>query len=99
VFLNRLGGLILSACLMSYFKIQWVQSPLWEYSFPSVANMLSSWCQYKALEYVTFPTQMLAKAFKILPGLEKGLGLGLVDLKLGFWLKPESGLGAEKGSE
>lgn len=67
VFLNRLGGLVLSACLVYYFKIEWVKSPLWEYSFPSVANMLSSWCQYKALEYVTFPTQMLAKAFKILP--------------------------------
>ena len=67
VFLNRLGGLVLSTCLVYYFKIEWVKSPLWEYSFPSVANMLSSWCQYKALEYVTFPTQMLAKAFKILP--------------------------------
>ena len=45
VFLNRLGGLVLSACLVGYFKIEWVKSPLWEYSFPSVANMLSSWCQ------------------------------------------------------
>lgn len=41
VFLNRLGGLILSAYLMYYFKVSWVHSPLWEYSFPSVANMLS----------------------------------------------------------
>ena len=67
VFLNRLGGLVLSTVLMYYFQVEWVKSPLWEYSFPSVANMLSSWCQYKALEYVTFPTQMLAKAFKIVP--------------------------------
>jgi hypothetical protein len=52
VFLNRLGGLILSAYLMYYFKIPWIPSPLWEYSFPSVANMLSSWCQYEALIYV-----------------------------------------------
>lgn len=29
--------------------------------------MLSSWCQYEALKYVSFPTQMLAKAFKMLP--------------------------------
>jgi solute carrier family 35 (adenosine 3'-phospho 5'-phosphosulfate transporter), member B2 len=67
VFLNRLGGLLLSMVLMYYFRVEWVKSPLWEYSFPSVANMLSSWCQYKALEYVTFPVQMLAKAFKIVP--------------------------------
>jgi solute carrier family 35 (adenosine 3'-phospho 5'-phosphosulfate transporter), member B2 len=67
VFLSRLGGLLLSMVLMYYFRVEWVKSPLWEYSFPSVANMLSSWCQYKALEYVTFPVQMLAKAFKIVP--------------------------------
>lgn len=67
VFLNRLGGLVLSACLMYYLKVEWVQSVLWEYSFPSVANMLSSWCQYEALKYVSFPVVMLAKAFKMVP--------------------------------
>ena len=52
VFVNRLGGLILSFILMYIYSVQWVYSPLWEYSFPSVANMLSSWCQYEALKYV-----------------------------------------------
>ena len=32
----------------------------YEYSFPAVSNMLSSWCQYEALKYVTFPTQVLS---------------------------------------
>ena len=72
VFMNRLGGLVLSTFLMYYFKVEWVKSPLWEYSFPSVANMLSSWCQYEALKYVSFPTQMLAKAFKIVPVMLMG---------------------------
>lgn len=67
IFLNRLGGLLLSVSLMSYFRVAWVHSPLWEYSFPSVANMLSSWCQYEALKYVSFPTQTLSKAFKVVP--------------------------------
>lgn len=67
VFMNRLGGLILSAALMHYFHIPWSPSILWEYSFPSVANMLSSWCQYEALKYVSFPVVMLAKAFKMVP--------------------------------
>jgi len=67
VFLNRLGGLILSSILMYYLKVEWVSSALWEYSFPSVANMLSSWCQYEALQYVSFPLVMLAKALKIVP--------------------------------
>ena len=72
VFMNRLGGLIFSSYLMYYFKVPWVQSALWEHSFPSVANMLSSWCQYEALKYVSFPTAMLAKAFKTLPVMLMG---------------------------
>jgi len=72
VFINRLGGLILSSALMYHRKVEWVWSPLWEYSFPSVANMLSSWCQYEALKYVSFPTQMLAKAFKMVPVMLMG---------------------------
>ena len=73
VFINRLGGLVLSACLMYYYKVDFVMTPLWEYSFPSVANMLSSWCQYEALKYVSFPTQMLAKAFKMVPVMLMGV--------------------------
>jgi adenosine 3'-phospho 5'-phosphosulfate transporter B2 len=72
VFINRLGGLLLSAVLMRYVHDCWVPCPVWEYSFPSVANMLSSWCQYEALKYVTFPTQMLFKAFKIVPTMLMG---------------------------
>jgi solute carrier family 35 (adenosine 3'-phospho 5'-phosphosulfate transporter), member B2 len=72
VFLNRCGGLILSAVLMYHYKVQWVATPLYEYSYPSVANMLSSWCQYEALKYVTFPTQMLAKALKLVPVMLMG---------------------------
>jgi len=72
VFMNRLGGLFLSWYLMYHFKVEWVNTPLWEYSFPSVANMLSSWSQYEALKYVSFPTQMLAKAFKVVPVMLMG---------------------------
>lgn len=75
VFLNRLGGFLLSALLMRVYQVKWVPSPLWEYSFPSVANMLSSWCQYEALKYVSFPTQMLAKAFKLVPVMLMGVFL------------------------
>lgn len=67
VFLSRLGGVILSGFLMYYMKIPWTACALWEYSFPSVANMLSSWCQYEALQYVNFPMTVLAKALKMLP--------------------------------
>lgn len=72
VFFTRLGGLALSAFLMYQLEIKWVSSPLHEYSFPAVANMLSSWCQYEALKYISFPTQVLAKAFKLVPVMLMG---------------------------
>lgn len=72
VFLTRLGGIILSGSLMYYLKIEWVSSALWEYSFPAVANMLSSWCQYESLKYVSFPMVMLAKALKMVPTMLMG---------------------------
>lgn len=33
-------------------------APLYEFSFCSISNILSSWCQYEALKYVNFPTQV-----------------------------------------
>lgn len=75
VFTNRLQALILSAFLMYYSNIPWPRlssTQLYEFAFPSVSNMLSSWCQYEALRYVTFPTQVLSKSFKILPTMLMG---------------------------
>lgn len=43
------------------------QAPLYEYVYCSLSNILSSWCQYEALKYVNFPTQVLSKSFKIVP--------------------------------
>mmetsp|Transcript_29950 Transcript_29950/g.39375 ORF Transcript_29950/g.39375 Transcript_29950/m.39375 type:complete len:487 (+) Transcript_29950:58-1518(+) len=77
VFTNRLGGFVLSAMLMYFFKppIE-TRAMIYEYSFPSVSNMLSSWCQYEALKYVTFPTQMLSKCFKLVPIMIMGKFMG-----------------------
>lgn len=33
-------------------------APLYEFSYCSLSNVLSSWCQYEALKYVNFPTQV-----------------------------------------
>lgn len=46
--------------------------PLYKYAFCSLSNVLSSWCQYEALKYVSFPTQVLAKASKIIPVMIMG---------------------------
>uniref|UniRef100_A0A183AY97 Adenosine 3'-phospho 5'-phosphosulfate transporter 1 n=1 Tax=Echinostoma caproni TaxID=27848 RepID=A0A183AY97_9TREM len=56
VFCNRVITLII------VLPIHWlrlgVRSPFFEFSFASVSNIVSSWCQYEALKYVTFPTQV-----------------------------------------
>lgn len=41
--------------------------PLYEYIFCSFSNIMSSWCQYEALKYVNFPTQVMSKSCKVIP--------------------------------
>jgi len=77
VFSNRLWTLIMSTSLMWYLKPRLSRSTvLYEYSFPSISNMLSSWCQYEALRYVSFPATTLFKSFKLGPVMLMGKLLG-----------------------
>lgn len=62
VFTNRFWTLAMSILLWLYFRPRRSQSVvIYEYSFPSISNMLSSWCQYEALRYVSFPATTLFK--------------------------------------
>ena len=36
-----------------------LMQPFCRYSYCSLSNILSSWCQYEALKYISFPTQVL----------------------------------------
>ena len=47
-------------------KRKYLIAPLNEFVYCSLSNILSSWCQYEALKYVNFPTQILSKACKLL---------------------------------
>mmetsp|Transcript_3850 Transcript_3850/g.15251 ORF Transcript_3850/g.15251 Transcript_3850/m.15251 type:complete len:496 (+) Transcript_3850:160-1647(+) len=76
VFLNRLGGFIISGALLYTFDPVPPNTIAYRFAFPSVSNMLSSWCQYEALRYVSFPTQMLFKCFKLFPIMVMGTLLG-----------------------
>ena len=68
--------------LLMYFKPNWSKSVvLYEYSFPSVSNLLSSWCQYEALKYVSFPATTLFKSFKLAPVMLMGKILGNKECK------------------
>lgn len=60
VFLNRGLSTVLSGIfLLMNDGLQSKKSPpLYKYSYCTVSNIISSWCQYEALKYVSFPTQV-----------------------------------------
>jgi hypothetical protein len=77
VFTNRFWTLIMSGLLILYLKPRPSRTTIiYEYSFPSISNMLSSWCQYEALRYVSFPATTLFKCFKLAPVMLMGKMLG-----------------------
>jgi adenosine 3'-phospho 5'-phosphosulfate transporter B2 len=77
VFSNRFWTSIMSGLLMWYLKPRRSQSTvIYEYSFSAISNMLSSWCQYEALRYVSFPAVTLFKSFKLAPVMLMGKFLG-----------------------
>uniref|UniRef100_A0A0R3RWY8 Adenosine 3'-phospho 5'-phosphosulfate transporter 1 n=1 Tax=Elaeophora elaphi TaxID=1147741 RepID=A0A0R3RWY8_9BILA len=74
VFMNRVFAIILCAV---YLILNWKREPphvppFYKHSFTSFSNTLSSWCQYEALKFVSFPTQTVCKASKVLPTMLMG---------------------------
>ncbi|XP_002741355.1 adenosine 3'-phospho 5'-phosphosulfate transporter 1-like [Saccoglossus kowalevskii] len=72
VFMNRISALITAGIAMYLLKQPRHLAPMYKYSYSSLSNILSSWCQYEALKYVSFPTQVIAKASKIIPVMLMG---------------------------
>lgn len=72
VFMNRVLALLISAVYICSTTHPRHSAPLYKYSFASFSNIMSSWCQYEALKYVSFPSQVLAKASKIIPVMAMG---------------------------
>lgn len=72
VLLNRVLALIVAGLSCILCKQPRHGAPMYRYSFASLSNVLSSWCQYEALKFVSFPTQVLAKASKVIPVMLMG---------------------------
>eukprot|EP00051_Salpingoeca_urceolata_P001356 m.40300 g.40300 ORF g.40300 m.40300 type:complete len:500 (+) comp11354_c0_seq1:73-1572(+) len=72
VFINRVLALCVAFAMCRFTPQPPHNVPLYPYSFPSISNVMSSWCQYEALKFVSFPTQVLAKASKIIPVMLMG---------------------------
>lgn len=72
VFVNRILAFLLSGLYIIFTRQPRHVAPLYKYVYCSFSNIMSSWCQYEALKYVSFPTQVLAKASKIIPVMIMG---------------------------
>ncbi|XP_053634847.2 adenosine 3'-phospho 5'-phosphosulfate transporter 1 [Cherax quadricarinatus] len=72
VFINRILAFMLAATYLGFTRQPRHTAPIYKYSYCSFSNIMSSWCQYEALKFVTFPTQVLAKASKIIPTMIMG---------------------------
>ncbi|KAL3267810.1 hypothetical protein HHI36_006942 [Cryptolaemus montrouzieri] len=72
VFVNRFLAFSISGVILLYKKEERHNCPLYKYIFCSFSNIMSSWCQYEALKYLSFPHQVLAKAAKTVPVMLMG---------------------------
>ena len=46
--------------------------PFYLFSFSSISNSLSSFCQYEALKYLSFPFHVVFKSSKLIPVMVMG---------------------------
>ena len=76
VFVNRILAFALALLVILFRRQPRHKAPLFKYSFCSFSNIMSSWCQYEALKYISFPTQVLAKASKVIPVMAMGKIVG-----------------------
>ena len=60
VFVNRIFGLIVASVYITLYEkhLRGNQPPLYKYSYCAFSNIMSSWFQYEALKFVSFPTQV-----------------------------------------
>jgi adenosine 3'-phospho 5'-phosphosulfate transporter B2 len=72
VFANRVLALVAAIVLCKVAVQPAHRTPLYKYSYVSLSNVMSSWFQWEALKYVSFSTQVLAKACKVIPVLLMG---------------------------
>lgn len=59
VFVNRILAFSLSGAYIMSTKQPRHTMPLYKYVYCSFSNIMSSWCQYEALKFVSFPTQVI----------------------------------------
>ncbi|CAH2055003.1 unnamed protein product, partial [Iphiclides podalirius] len=72
VFINRLLAFLIALAHLLATGQAVIAAPLYKFSYCSVTNIISAWCQYEALKFVSFPTQVLSKSCKVIPVMVMG---------------------------
>lgn len=72
VFINRILAFVIGITVLLTKTQPPHTAPLYKYSYSSFSNIMSCWFQYEALKFVSFPTQVLAKASKVIPVMLMG---------------------------
>mmetsp|Transcript_49038 Transcript_49038/g.113647 ORF Transcript_49038/g.113647 Transcript_49038/m.113647 type:complete len:349 (-) Transcript_49038:136-1182(-) len=87
VFCNRFAAIVFSIFMITVHGDGFInQAPLWKYIVVSCSNVTSSFCQYEALKWVTFPVQMLGKSFKMMPVMCWGMVIAKKSYSWKDWL-------------
>lgn len=66
-FMNRFLAVFVAVSILVTTRQPTHRAPIYMYSYNAFSNVMSSWFQYEALKYVSFPVQVLAKASKVIP--------------------------------
>ncbi|XP_063696926.1 adenosine 3'-phospho 5'-phosphosulfate transporter 1 [Culicoides brevitarsis] len=72
VFINRTLAFLISSIYLFIKGHSLHTAPLFKFSYASFSNIMSAWCQYEALKFVNFPTQVLVKSAKVIPVMIMG---------------------------
>mgnify|MGYP000137612823 CR=1 FL=1 len=74
VFCNRVVAVVFAAVMVAVKGEDFRNSaPLWKYLAISFSSVYASACRYEALQYVSFPVQMLGKSVKMMPVMFWGI--------------------------
>ena len=72
VFSNRFAAFLVATVMITWFDPVTARAPFRLFSLPAFSNIISSWCQYSALKFVSFPVQVVFKSNKIIPVMLMG---------------------------
>jgi len=87
VLMNRLYAIAFSGVMIkTQAEDASPKCALWKYFAISLSNVAATTCQYEALKWVSFPTQMLGKSFKMMPVMLWGIAISQKSYGLKDWL-------------